>query len=319
MRTLHVVLKMPPKKKGGKKGKKGKGGKDDDGDEPKQKPATPEPTEKELILQQELVKVTSDLENARKKVEDLRKENDWLQQEANRVRNESHEYMSYMEKKTSKRQTTIITLSDHNKQQIRNILLEKEIMEKEFDEKKQALEILLLEKQNSLKKTKDELADLAPLKTLQTEQLNKIKELEKEVMQMRTKHSETIQSLKSTFLRDKREFQSDSENRIATLQKKANKEAIQCLTEHTNAIKLENRNLRRELLELIKTTRAYQEHKRELEEQRKQLLREQQYAEDLKKLRNTRQHKVLKSFGLTEGETDKEDQKPTLETSVETG
>lgn len=266
-----------------------------------------------------LVKVTSDLENARKKVEDLRKENDWLQQEANRVRNESHEYMSYMEKKTSKRQTTIITLSDHNKQQIRNILLEKEIMEKEFDEKKQALEILLLEKQNSLKKTKDELADLAPLKTLQTEQLNKIKELEKEVMQMRTKHSETIQSLKSTFLRDKREFQSDSENRIATLQKKANKEAIQCLTEHTNAIKLENRNLRRELLELIKTTRAYQEHKRELEEQRKQLLREQQYAEDLKKLRNTRQHKVLKSFGLTEGETDKEDQKPTLETSVETG
>ncbi|XP_021351057.1 coiled-coil domain-containing protein 166-like [Mizuhopecten yessoensis] len=311
---------MPPKKKGGKKGKKGKGGKDDDGDEPKQKPATPEPTEKELILQQELEKVTTDLENARKKVEDLRKENDWLQQEANRVRNESHEYMSYMEKKTSKRQTTIITLSDHNKQQIRNILLEKEIMEREFDERKQTLEILLLEKQNSLKKTKDELGDLTPLKTLQTEQLNKIKELEKEVMQMRTKHSETIQSLKSTFLRDKREFQNDSENRISTLQKKANKEAIQCLTDHTNAIKTENRNLRRELLELIKTTRAYQEHKRELEEQRKQLLREQQYAEDLKKLRNTRQHKVLKSFGLAaEGEPEDEHSKPALETSVETG
>lgn len=50
-----------------------------------------------------------------------------------------HEYMSYMEKKTSKRQTTIITLSDHNKEQIRNILLEKEIMEKEFDERKQGI------------------------------------------------------------------------------------------------------------------------------------------------------------------------------------
>lgn len=48
-----------------------------------------------------------------------------------------HEYMSYMEKKTSKRQTTIITLSDHNKQEIRNILTEKEIMESEFDERKQ--------------------------------------------------------------------------------------------------------------------------------------------------------------------------------------
>ena len=43
--------------------------------------------------------------------------------------------MSYMEKKTTKRQTTIITLSDHNKQEIRNIELQKEIMEEEFDEK----------------------------------------------------------------------------------------------------------------------------------------------------------------------------------------
>ena len=39
-----------------------------------------------------------------------------------------------MEKKTTKRQTTIITLSDHNKQEIRNIQLQKEIMEEEFDE-----------------------------------------------------------------------------------------------------------------------------------------------------------------------------------------
>ena len=76
-----------------------------------------------------------------------------------------------------------------------------------------------------------------------------------------------------------------------------------CLTDHTNSIKLENRALRRELLELIKTTRAYQAHKRELEEQRKQLLREQQYANDLKKLRSTRQHKVLNKFGLlTDGD-----------------
>lgn len=47
-----------------------------------------------------------------------------------------HEYMSYMEKKTSKRQTTIVTLSDHNKQEIRNIQLQRQVMEEEFDDKK---------------------------------------------------------------------------------------------------------------------------------------------------------------------------------------
>ena len=44
--------------------------------------------------------------------------------------------MSYMEKKTSKRQTTIVTLSDHNKQEIRNIQLQRQVMEEEFDDKK---------------------------------------------------------------------------------------------------------------------------------------------------------------------------------------
>ena len=58
---------------------------------------------------------------------------------------------------------------------------------------------------------------------LQTEQLSSIKNLEKEVMKLRSKHSDTIQQLKSQFLRDKREYQQDSENKITTLQRKANK------------------------------------------------------------------------------------------------
>lgn len=48
-----------------------------------------------------------------------------------------HEYMSYMEKKTSKRQTTIITLSDHNKQQIKNLEYQQQAMEEEFAERKE--------------------------------------------------------------------------------------------------------------------------------------------------------------------------------------
>jgi hypothetical protein len=56
--------------------------------------------------------------------------------------------------------------------------------------------------------------------------------------------------------------------------------------------------LRHNLLRLIQQTRALHEHKRYLEDQHKELLREQQYAHDLKKLRSSRQHKVLRSFGL---------------------
>ena len=49
--------------------------------------------------------------------------------------------MSYIEKKTTKRQTSIITLSDHNKQEIRNIQLQREIMEEDFNDKEQGKQV----------------------------------------------------------------------------------------------------------------------------------------------------------------------------------
>lgn len=44
--------------------------------------------------------------------------------------------MNYMGKKTNKRQMAIITLSDHNKEIIKNIKEEKKQMEDEYEEKK---------------------------------------------------------------------------------------------------------------------------------------------------------------------------------------
>jgi len=73
---------------------------------------------------------------------------------------------------------------------------------------------------------------------------------------------------------------------------------MSCLNEHTTKIKLENRRLRHALLNLIRKSRALNEQKVELEEQKKTLLREKQYAEDLKTIRSTRQHKIQNALGL---------------------
>ena len=77
-------------------------------------------------------------------------------------------------------------------------------------------------------------------------------------------------------------------------------EAKQCLDEHTRRIKDENFELRKELLQLIKRTRALHEHRRELEEQHKNLTQELQYSRDLKKLRGSRQNRLHQNFGITE-------------------
>lgn len=52
--------------------------------------------------------------------------------------------MSYMAKKTQKRQTTIISLSDSNQQELDNIKQQREQMLKEYQEKKQGTVDFLL-------------------------------------------------------------------------------------------------------------------------------------------------------------------------------
>ncbi|XP_078609868.1 coiled-coil domain-containing protein 166-like [Branchiostoma floridae x Branchiostoma japonicum] len=299
---------MPPKKKGkgGKKGKKGKKGKGDkgDGDEaagtaaPSAEP--PEGEDREELLAKQLQSVNDELAEKKRRVEELRKENEWLQQEAHQTRVESHEYMSYMAKKTHKRQSTIVSLSDQNQKEIEKLQQEKSEVLAEYEQKKAGLRQLLLERENELAKTKKELQELDEFKKLQADQISRIKDLEREVLKMRGVHSDTLQQLKAQFLKEKSDYQHESDQRITSMGKLANKEAARCLDEHTQMIKLENRQLRHELLNLIKETRALHEHKLRLEDQRKELLREQQYAKDLAVLRSARQHKVLKSFGLLE-------------------
>nr|CAB3228240.1 coiled-coil domain-containing protein 166-like [Phallusia mammillata] len=300
---------MPPKKKKGKKGKKkaaggGKAGADapEGGEETIQIEDTMGPTDREVLLQKELDTLTNDLARHKKEVDELRKENEFLQTEAQQTRVESHEYMSYMAKKTHKRQTTIISLSDQNQRELEKINRQKQLMLTDYEEKKSALKASLLEKENLLTKAKKEYQDLAEYRDLRDDQLKRIKQLEREVLRMRGTHSDTIQQLKAKFLHEKSEYTEESEERIKDLAREANKKAVKCLGEHAESIKVENRALRAELLELINRSRILNQHRKELEEQRKDLLREKQYSEDIRRLRGQRQQRIVKQLENTSAE-----------------
>merc|ERR1739838_162840 len=96
---LSISFEMPPKKGKDKPAKKKEKEKEDLG--------PPVSTEKELQLQTELDELQEKLTILKSEVESLRKENDFLNEEAGQTRTESHEYMSFMAKKTNKRQTPL--------------------------------------------------------------------------------------------------------------------------------------------------------------------------------------------------------------------
>lgn len=72
--------------------------------------------------------------------------------------------MSYMERKTHKRQTSIITLSDQNTKEIQDIREQKERLLASYEEKKAKLRAIMLDKEAALAKTKEELEELAQYK-----------------------------------------------------------------------------------------------------------------------------------------------------------
>ena len=65
---------------------------------------------------------------------------------------------------------------------------------------------------------------------------------------------------------------------------------------------MENRKLRKQLVDLIQQSRAMHERKLELEEERKILLREREYADKLSKIKKDRVDKLYKAYGIAKEE-----------------
>lgn len=72
--------------------------------------------------------------------------------------------MTFMSKKAASRQNAIITLSDHNKQEIEDLKRQRDTIIKEFEAKKLALQNNLISKQNMLNQVKAEIEEMAEYK-----------------------------------------------------------------------------------------------------------------------------------------------------------
>lgn len=261
----------------GKKGKKAK----PDGD----KKGADQPSEREVVARIELEKLNDELASVKSEVERLRKENEWLKDEANRTKMESHEYLQYMSRKTQKRQSTIAMLNEKNEKELEQINAEREAIVEQYEKRKQELKSLLEQKEGEHAQVMRDLQDLAEYQHIRLEQEAEIGHLETEVERLKIEHAETLQQMKSNFLKEKANHEYDADHKIKQMKQKANDEAVQCLVEHTQKISAENKLLRKELLTLIRRSQALTEHKLELQGQRKGLVREHQITKDLKKLR----------------------------------
>ena len=134
------------------------------------------------------------------------------------------------------------------------------------------------------------------MQELKQNQLEEIEALKDEIVKARSVQTKLISDLRNKLVSEKNEHKRDADTRIAAIVKTANREARECLNQNTFEIKVQNTQLRKELLELINQTKEYNNHKEKLETQKSELLKEIKYAEDLIKVRSTQQTKVIQKL-----------------------
>ncbi|XP_074000841.1 coiled-coil domain-containing protein 166 [Numenius arquata] len=258
--------------------------------------------ERKSYLQKEDKILTEHLNTYMGRVEHFLQENKFLEKEAQRNRDEGNAYLSYLTKHNQKCQNLIITLNDQNHTDLSQVWMQKEKLISQYTETEKELRNSLMNMETKYSLMNKEVEDLQPFKdpSFRQEQAKKIKELEKELLVTKIQHSDEMHKIKSRFLQARADCETDFHQKIQVLTKRAEEAAIQSLIQHTKQVKAENWHLRQELLRLIQYSKILKETKVQLIEQQEQLLRENQYIQDMARRRQwLHQRKAHNATGKT--------------------
>ncbi|XP_063164626.1 coiled-coil domain-containing protein 166 [Candoia aspera] len=238
-------------------------------------------SEREQYLQKEYAILTEHIKTCSDRVDHFQDENEFLDKEAQEIRENNKAYLAYLTKHTIWCQNAIITLNDKNCSDLAYVLKQKDELTSQYTDKEKEVRSQLIEMETKYSLMNKEVDELRPFKELQSEQLAHIWELEKDLLAMKIHHSEQMHMVKSQFLQQKAEYEMESHQRVQALAKKAEKEAVRSLIQHTKQIKAENWRLRNELLNLIKRAQGLKAIVHQLQKQKQQLLWELQHGKGL--------------------------------------
>nr|XP_009492068.1 PREDICTED: coiled-coil domain-containing protein 166 [Pelecanus crispus] len=258
--------------------------------------------DRKSYLQKEYKILTEHMNTYMGKVEHFLQENKFLEKEAQRNQEECNAYLSYITKHSQKCQNLIITLNDQNHTDLSQVQMQKEKLISQYTEKEKEVRSALMNMETKYSLMNKEVEDLQPFNgpSVQLEQMKKIKELEKELLVTKIQHADEMHKIKSRFLQAKADCEMDFHQKIQVLTKRAEEAAIQSLILHIKQVKAENWHLRQELLRLIQYSKILKETKVQLREQQQQLLRENQYTQDMAHMRHwLHQHEAHNATGKT--------------------
>ncbi|XP_066538192.1 coiled-coil domain-containing protein 166 [Hoplias malabaricus] len=233
----------------------------------------------------EYEELTETLRALKRRSAQLRKDNEFLQNEVYKTRMESEEYESYMSKQTEKRESMIVALNEQRQMELEELRRQREETLKKYEEQAKELKRVILEKEKELALLNSDIDEVREVKSLQQQQLGHIAELKQQIVDISCRHSEALQALKFEFLREKAQYEAQAKHKVQMLTIEVNKEASRCLLSHVKEVSEENQRLREELQQVIQRAHVLQNQQKLLQSQHRKLLLEREYMHELHLLR----------------------------------
>ncbi|KAJ7341448.1 hypothetical protein JRQ81_005552 [Phrynocephalus forsythii] len=239
-----------------------------------------------LPLQEQYEHICRDLESLRLRRGQLQAQHHFLQQEAQELHMQSQEFLGYLGKQAQRRQDQVVSLSEQNQALLRETQRQHWELLACGQEQEAALRKELLQKEAELTHLTSELEGLRWVQDLQKAQARHIRELQQELAAARKQHLEQLQVTKTRFLREKATCEREVQQRAEHWVQEAQGAVSRCLQEHSQAIRQQNQELRRELYQLVQRVQELQAYKCHLQQKVQCLHQEHGCLQDLIPLRH---------------------------------
>ncbi|XP_004618757.1 coiled-coil domain-containing protein 166 [Sorex araneus] len=242
---------------------------------PKKRPPAVRPLpERVQYLQREYVLLSELLGACEQRVDRVLQENAFLDREALRLREENRLYASFVSMRAQRCANAIVGLDEQNRVDLTQMQLQRAELEQLYHGREDCVRAQLQETEARAALLAQQVQELQPYKELQLEQLARIRALERELLHKRVEHTQLLHRVKRRFQDDRLAFEREARQRVQSLGRRAEREATRALLAHTQAIRVDNRRLRLELLRLLSRAQVLHDMRRQLLQQRQQLRQE---------------------------------------------
>nr|KAJ3421138.1 hypothetical protein HK105_004395 [Polyrhizophydium stewartii] len=242
----------------------------------------------EEVLKSRLKKLDEELNDYKTN----KKENDWYREEIETCQKDTADYIAYLESKKSEKLDAINQLTESNKNDMEMFLIKRKKREEENLAKINSLKDMIMEQELKLSAKESEIMQLSDTMARRAKHDAEIAKIRKEMQASESEHLAKMAELERTLLETRMRLQKEAEAKIKSMESAAHEKAAKYLADHTTALEAENSRLERELRHITLVTQQQIQQKERLEQENRELEREQRLRRDLVGIRLKKIHEA---------------------------